>query len=62
MRVRVKTRTPYTEREFVIDADSRDEAWLHVRDHLADLTPERERQHAVEEVFWASEERPPVVR
>ena len=56
MRVRVKTRTPHVVREFVVEADSRDDGWRQVVDHLHDLTPEREVSHSIEEIWWASPE------
>jgi len=56
VKVRVKTTTPHTVREFVVEADTRDAGWIYVRDHLDELTPEREAQHRFEEVCWASEE------
>lgn len=58
MKVRVKTRTPYVERHFVVEVEDRDAGWRYVVDHLHELTPEREVSHSIEEIWWASEEPP----
>lgn len=54
-RYRVKVRSPHTVTDYVVMADSRDDAWLHVCAHLDDLTPDC--THDLPEmVFWASPE------
>lgn len=57
-RYRVKVRGPHTVTDYVVMAEDRDEAWLHVAAHLddrVDLTPDC--SHDLPElVFWASPE------
>jgi hypothetical protein len=55
MKVRVKVRGPHTEREYVVEAESRDAGWQHVVAHQGDLEPIRTHEHP-ETVYWAAEE------
>ena len=52
MKVRVRTAESHTIREYVVEAASRDDAWLHVHEHETELTPERVFT-AAGGVYWA---------
>lgn len=52
-RYRVKVRGAHTDVEYVVEADSRDDAWLHVADHRDELEPDRSREYPAG-VYWAS--------
>ncbi len=52
-RFRVKVREAWREREYVIEANTRDAAWQRVAHDRADMEPDRVRDYA-EQVYWAA--------
>lgn len=57
---KVTTRTG-VDRDYFIEAATRDDAWRYVREHHGELTPHHESRYA-NQVYMATESAPPDVR